>query len=153
MFGRVRDWVRGHPKTSIALAVVLALLLFLMLRPTPRTYAYVTAPAERGEVVSRITASGKLRALNTIKVGAEVSGQVTRVYVDFNSQVTAGQVLAEIDPTRLRARVQQARAQVALAEASLAQAQASVSRTQTDIGIQEREYARRASLAERGFVS
>jgi HlyD family secretion protein len=153
MVARMTGWVKGHPKTSIAIGVALALILFLILRPTPRTYAYVTAPAETGEVVSRVTASGKLRALNTIKVGAEVSGQITDVYVDFNSPVTKGQVLARIDTTRTRARVQQARAQVALAEASLAQAQASVSRTQTDIAIQEREYARRASLAERGFVS
>ena len=153
MFGRVRDWVRTHPRWSIVIAVGTALILFAILRPTPRAYEYVTAPAERGEVLSRVTASGKLRALNTIKVGAEVSGQITDVFVDFNTPVTKGQVLARIDPTRTQARVQQARAQVALAEAALAQAQASVGRTQTDIVIQEREYGRRATLAERGFVS
>ena len=153
MFGRVRDWIKRHPKWSIAIGIALALILFLVFRPTPKTYEYVTQAADRGEVVRRVTASGKLRALNTIKVGAEVSGQITKVYVDFNSPVTKGQVLAEIDPTRLNARAQQARAQVATAEASLAQAQASVSRTGTDILIQEREYGRRAQLAERGFVS
>ena len=108
---------------------------------------------DRGEVVRRVTASGKLRALNTIKVGAEVSGQITRVFVDFNSPVSKGQVLAEIDPTRLRARVAQSRAQVALAQASMAQAQASISRTRSDIATQERDYARRASLAKSGFTS
>ena len=153
MFGNVRGWIKAHPKWSIAIGVVTLLVLYLILKPTPKTYEYVTQTADRGEVVRRVTASGKLRALNTIKVGAEVSGQVTKVYVDFNSPVTKGQVLAEIDPTRLRARAQQARAQVATAEASLAQAQASVSRTGTDILIQEREYGRRAQLAERGFVS
>ena len=153
MFGRMRDWVRAHPRWSIVIAVGVALILFAILRPTPRTYEYVTAPVERGEVLSRVTASGKLRALNTIKVGAEVSGQITDVFVDFNTPVTKGQVLARIDPTRTQARVQQARAQVELAEAALAQAQASVGRTQTDIVIQEREYGRRATLAERGFVS
>ncbi len=142
-----------RPKWSIVIAIPVLLILFLAFRPTPKTYEYVTQVADRGEVIRRVTASGKLRALNTIKVGAEVSGQITKVYVDFNSQVTQGQVLAEIDPTRLRARAQQARAQVATAEAALAQAQASVSRTGTDILIQEREYARRAQLAERGFVS
>lgn len=153
MFGRVREWIRLHPKWSIAIGIAVLAVLFFTLRPTPKTYEYVTQAADRGEVVRRVTASGKLRALNTIKVGAEVSGQITNVYVDFNSPVTKGQVLAEIDPTRLRARAQQARAQVATAEAALAQAQASVSRTGTDILIQEREYARRAQLAERGFVS
>lgn len=153
MFGRVREWIRGHPKWSIAIGIVTVLILFLIFKPTPKTYEYVTQTADRGEVVRRVTASGKLRALNTIKVGAEVSGQITDVYVDFNSPVTKGQVLARIDPTRLNARAQQARAQVATAQASLAQAQASVSRTGTDILIQEREYGRRAQLAERGFVS
>ncbi len=153
MFGRVRDWVRKHPKWSVAIGLLVLLVAYLVFKPTPRTYAYVTQPADRGEVVRRVTASGKLRALNTIKVGAEVSGQITDVYVDFNSPVTKGQVLARIDPTRLSARAQQARAQVATAEAALAQAQASVARSGTDIGIQEREYARRAQLADRGFVS
>ena len=153
MFGRIRAWIKAHPKWSIAIGVVALLLLYLILKPTPKTYEYVTQAADRGEVIRRVTASGKLRALNTIKVGAEVSGQITDVYVDFNTPVTKGQVLARIDPTRLNARAQQARAQVATAQASLAQAQASVSRTGTDILIQEREYGRRAQLAERGFVS
>ena len=127
MFGRIRTWIKGHPKWSIAIAIVLVLILYLVFKPTPKTYEYVSQSVDRGEVVRRVTASGKLRALNTIKVGAEVSGQITDVYVDFNSPVTKGQVLARIDPTRLRARAQQARAQVATAEASLSQAQASVS--------------------------
>jgi HlyD family secretion protein len=153
MLGRVLGWMTAHPKTSIAIGLGLAAILYFALRPTPRTYEYVTTSVDRGEVVRRVTASGKLRALNTIKVGAEVSGQITRVFVDFNSPVTAGQVLAEIDPTRVNARVQQARAQVASAQASLALAEASGARAQSEIGIQEREFSRRAQLAERGFLS
>lgn len=149
----IRSWVRRHPKWSIAIGLLTALLLWSFLRPTPKDYEYTTQAVDKGEVVRRVTASGKLRALNTIKVGAEVSGQITRVFVDFNSQVTKGQVLAEIDPTRLRARVAQSRAQVALAQASMAQAQASISRTRSDIATQERDYARRASLAKSGFTS
>ena len=148
-----RSWVRRHPKWSIAIGLFAAIVLWLFLRPTPKGYEYVTQVVDKGEVVRRVTASGKLRALNTIKVGAEVSGQITSVFVDFNSPVTKGQVLAEIDPTRLRARVAQTRAQVALAQASMAQAQASISRTRSDIATQERDYARRASLAKNGFTS
>ena len=153
MLGRIRDWVKAHPKWSIAIGLLLVAILYFALRPTPRTYEYVTVATDKGEVVRRVTASGKLRALNTIKVGAEVSGQITRVYVDYNSPVTAGQVLAEIDPTRLNARVQQARAQVASAQASLALAEASGARAQSEISIQEREFSRRSQLAERGFLS
>lgn len=153
MLGRIWGWIKAHPKTSIAIGLLFGAILYFALRPTPRTYEYVSAPVDKGEVISRVTASGKLRALNTIKVGAEVSGQITRVFVDFNSPVTAGQVLAEIDPTRVQARVQQARAQVASAQASLALAEASGARAQSEIGIQEREFSRRAQLAERGFLS
>lgn len=153
MFTRIWNWIKAHPRWSAVIAIALALILWLVLAPSPKTYNYVSQPVDKGEVVRRVTASGKLRALNTIKVGAEVSGQITRVYVDFNSPVTKGQVLAEIDPTRLRARVAQARAQVALAQATLATAQASIGRTQSDIGTAERDYARRASLAKSGFVS
>ena len=149
----IRGWVRRHPKWSIAIALLAAFVLWSFLKPTPKDYEYVTQAVDKGEVVRRVTASGKLRALNTIKVGAEVSGQITRVFVDFNSPVTKGQVLAEIDPTRLRARVAQSRAQVGLAQASMAQAQASISRTRSDIATQERDYARRASLAKSGFTS
>ena len=153
MIGRIWDWIKAHPKWSIAIGLAVAAILYFALRPAPRTYEYVSATVDRGEVVRRVTASGKLRALNTIKVGAEVSGQITRVYVDFNSPVRAGQVLAEIDPTRLSARVQQARAQVASAQASLALAEASGARAQSEIGIQEREFSRRSQLAERSFLS
>ncbi len=107
----------------------------------------------RGEVVRKVSASGKLRALNTIKVGSEVSGQVTRVMVDYNSQVTKGQVLAVIDPTRVQAAVGQSQAQVSLAQATLAQAQSNVVRSQTDIELQERDFGRKKALADQGFLS
>jgi HlyD family secretion protein len=153
MFQRLVGWIRRHPIWSIILLLAAGLSAHQVFKPAPLTYEYVGETVDRGEVVSKVTASGKLRALNTIKVGAEVSGQVTRVYVDFNSPVRAGQVLAEIDPTRVRARVQQARAQVALAQAGLTQAEAGVVRAQTDIEIQEREYARRRQLTKEGFFS
>lgn len=145
------NWVRSHPRWSVALGLLAALILWLVLRPTRHDYTYVIHKVDRGEVVAKVTASGKIRALNTINVGAEVSGQITQVFVDFNSPVTKGQVLAVIDPTRPRARVEQARAQVALAEAALAQAEATRGRTQTDIEVQNRELARRQALTERGF--
>ena len=146
-------WVRRHKVLATVIALAAVFLAYQVLKPTTHDYSYLAEPVTKGEVVRKVTASGKLRSLNTIKVGAEVSGQITRVYVDFNSPVRAGQVLAEIDPTRLRAKVQQVRAQVATAEAALAQANAGAARASTDIGIQQREYARRSQLANRGYVS
>ncbi len=153
MGSRFVAWVRRHPIWSAIIAIAIALIAYAALRPTPPTYEYVSETVDVGEVTRKVTASGKLRALNTIEVGAEVSGQITRVYVDFNSPVRAGQVLAEIDPTRLRARVQQVQAQVALAQAALAQAEAAVVRSQTDLAVQGREFGRRSDLEKTGFVS
>jgi HlyD family secretion protein len=149
----VGAWVKRHPIWSGLIILLVLLVGYQAFKPKTYDYVYVSEPVTRGEVVRKVTASGKLRALNTIKVGAEVSGQVSRVTVDFNSPVKAGQVLAEIDPTRLRARVEQARAQVVTAEAALAQANAAAGRAATDVGIRSREYERSKQLAGRGFAS
>ncbi|HEX8626325.1 MAG TPA: efflux RND transporter periplasmic adaptor subunit [Allosphingosinicella sp.] len=146
-------WVRRHPLWSGIIGLASVFLLYKLLAPSAPDYEYVTAAADRGEVVRIVSASGKLRALNTFKVGSEVSGQVTAVYVDFNTPVRAGQVLAVIDGTRPRARVAQTGAQVGVAQAGLAQAEAAIARARTDVEIQEREYARRKQLVDRGFIS
>lgn len=153
MFQTIRAWVKRHRVWAAIIALVLLFIVYRIVRPTPRDYDYISEAVTRGEVVRKVSASGKVRALNTIKVGTEVSGQVTKVYVDFNSPVTAGQVLAEIDPTRVRARVQQSEAQVALARAGLQQTVANVARARSELEIQERDFTRQKALAERGFVS
>lgn len=150
---RILAWIKRHPIITAVIALIVVAILWLVLSSGERDYEYVAEDASQGEVARVVSASGTLRALNTINVGAEVSGQITQVYVDFNSPVAAGQLLAEIDATRPRARVTQARAQVDLARASLAQAQASIARSTTDVEVQTREYARRKDLADKGFVS
>ena len=99
------SWTKRHPIWSVLIALLLLFVVYRIVRPTPPDYAYISEAVTRGDVIRKVSASGKVRALNTIKVGAEVSGQITKVYVDFNSRVRAGQILAEIDPTRVRARV------------------------------------------------
>ena len=153
MLGKIVGWIKAHPVWSAIIALATLGILYLTLWPAKPEYVYISQAVDKGEVTRTVTASGKLRALNTIKVGAEVSGQVTNVYVDFNTPVTAGQVLAEIDPTRARARMLQVQAQVATAQATLQQAQANAVRATTDLEVQEREYARRKSLAGSGYIS
>lgn len=152
-FARRWAWVRAHPFLSALLALLLALFGWIMLSPDTPDYEYIAVAASRGEVVRKVTASGKLRALNTIKVGAEVSGQITDVYVDFNSPVRAGQLLAEIDPTRFRARVEQAQAQLNLVRANLLQAEAATARARVDLTTQQRDFDRKKALAARDFLS
>lgn len=153
MVQRIRTWVKRHPVWSVLALLLLLFIVYIFVRPTPRDYEYVAESVSRGEVLRKVSASGKVRALNTIKVGAEVSGQITNVYVDFNTPVKAGQVLARIDPTRVNAQVQQSEAQVALAQASLQQSTANAARAKSELEIQERDYGRQKALADRGFVS
>ncbi len=153
MLTKLSSWVKRHKIWTALIVLVLLFVVYRIIRPTPHDYEYIGETVSRGEVLRVVSASGKVRALNTIKVGTEVSGQVTKVYVDFNSPVKAGQVLAEIDPTRVRARVQQTEAQVALAGAGLQQTRANVERARAELEIQERDFARQSALAERGFVS
>jgi HlyD family secretion protein len=153
MLARVGAWVKRHKIWSALIALAVIGIVYWIARPTPHDYEYVGEPASRGEVLRKVSASGKVRALNTIKVGTEVSGLITKVYVDFNSPVREGQVLAEIDPTRVRARVEQTAAQVALARAGLQQTEANLARARAELEIQERDFSRQRALAERGFVS
>lgn len=121
---RAASWLRRHPIWSVLAVAVLSAVTYGLAAPSKQKYEYVTVPADRGEVVRVVAASGKLRPLSTVRVGSEISGQVSKVHVDFNSSVEAGQLLAEIDSTRVRARVDQAQAEVQLARAALMQAQA-----------------------------
>ncbi|MEO0589694.1 MAG: efflux RND transporter periplasmic adaptor subunit [Pseudomonadota bacterium] len=146
-------WIKKRPIVSGLAGLLGALIVYFLVIPGGRDYEYVEQEVTRGEVTRLVSASGSLRALNTINVGSEISGQVIAVYVDFNSPVTKGQLLAEIDATRPRAQVLQARAQVNLARATLAQAEAAITRALVDVEVQEREYDRRVDLQKKGFVS
>jgi HlyD family secretion protein len=71
---------------------------------------YRTDKVESGDVTATVTATGTVSALETVQVGSQVSGIISKIYVDFNSKVTKGQVIAELDPTSFQAQVDQRRA-------------------------------------------
>jgi HlyD family secretion protein len=89
--------------------------------PPPR---FETATVVAGDLRVAVTATGTLSARDSVSIGAEISGRVLRVLVDYNEKVVPGQVLAEIDPEQYRARREDAQAQLALAKAALLTAQA-----------------------------
>jgi HlyD family secretion protein len=105
-----------------------------------------TAPADRGRVTAKVTATGTLSALVTVQVGSQVSGRVQQILVDFNSPVKKGQLIAKIDPQLFEAALEQARANHAAAQGNLTKAQVMAEEAQ-------RQYKRTASLAEGKLVS
>jgi len=100
---------------------------------------YRTQALDRGTIAQRISANGTLNPVTVVNVGTQISGTVARLHTDFNSQVKAGQVLAELDPSLLKA-------QIAQSEATLRSAQATVTLARTTL-------ERNQSLRERGFIS
>lgn len=81
--------------------------------------AFRTAQIERGNVDATVNASGSLKARITVEVGAQVTGQIRDLLVDYNSRVKRGDVLARIDPQPFEARVVEARADLKVAEATV----------------------------------
>jgi HlyD family secretion protein len=79
---------------------------------------YATAPVTRGPIAQHVTAVGTLSAVVSVEVGSQVSGQIAKLHVDFNSPVTKGQLIAEIDPTVYEATLRQAEGELASAEAT-----------------------------------
>ncbi|MBI4659310.1 MAG: efflux RND transporter periplasmic adaptor subunit [Verrucomicrobia bacterium] len=87
---------------------------------------FETAEAKRGNLTVIVTATGALQPVNTVDVGAEISGRIEKVPADFNLRVKKGDPLAEIDPRNLRAQVERSAASLEAAEASLKQAGATL---------------------------
>jgi len=120
-------------KTYIIIAVILAVLVaaFFVLKPKKVDASKInieTAKAGKGSVSKTVTATGTLEAITTVEVGTQVSGIVERIYVDFNSYVKKGQLLARIDTTNLAAALEQSQASLDNAKAVLDYRQANFDR-------------------------
>src|SRR5690242_19512062 len=94
----------------IAGAVVVAIIAWMMLKGDGNTTPYRTADIDRGAITRSVSATGTLQPVVSANVGSTVSGPVKTVEVDFNSQVTVGQVLARLDPAPFQQRVVQRQA-------------------------------------------
>ncbi len=107
--------------------IIIAVVIFLMIligiiiffKKSDKSPQYLTQPVDRGEILATVSATGTVNAITTVLVGTQVSGTVKQLFVDYNSQVKKGQLLAQIDPSTFEAQVAQARANVMLAQANL----------------------------------
>ena len=90
---------------------------------------YKTAPVTRGDLIQLVTATGQLNPMTNVTVGSQVSGNIKTLYVDYNSLVTNGQVIAQLDPANYKAQLAQAAGDLANAKAGLELAQAEAERS------------------------
>src|SRR5438445_6853756 len=94
---------------------------------------YRLARVERGPLTAAVSATGNLNAVITVQVGSQVSGQIKALFVDFNSIVKKGQVVARIDPDIFEAKVNQAKADLDSAKAAALNQQAQIERSRADV--------------------
>lgn len=131
---------------GVAALLVLGVGGFMIFKPKADKDPYRTEQVARGNITKSVSASGSLEALVTVQVGSQISGQITKVLVDFNDQVRKGQVMAILDPQTYVSRATQGRAEVAASQASVAQleAQAEVARA---------NYNRTKTLYDKGIAA
>ena len=131
-------------RTKIILAV-LALLIIAGIITTVANKGknevinFQTTQVEPGDISTTITATGTIEPVKTVDVGTQVSGIVKRLYVDYNSVVRRGQVIAELDRTNLLS--------------DLTSAQAHLRTAQIELDYQKKNYARFAELKQKDLVS
>lgn len=126
---------------AIAVLVLLAAIGVLVGRNVfakdATVYRFTTVG--RGNITSKVSATGTLNAVMTVSVGTQVSGQVSKLYVDFNDHVKKGELLAQIDPT--------------LAQQAVADAQANLQKADAQAQQAERDNARNQQLFKDGLVA
>jgi HlyD family secretion protein len=114
-----------------AIVVVLVVILFVVRRCTSSGSAnYQTANVTRGAITQLVTATGTLNPVVNVQVGSQVSGNIQKLFADFNSEVKAGQTVAQIDPALFQAAVTQAEGDLATAQAALELAKVNADRIQ-----------------------
>ena len=114
-----RNVTAGKLALGVALAVAAALGIGATRTGAADTTAYLTAPVERGDLITTVAATGALNAGVTVRVGSQLSGQIRELLADFNHEVTKGQPIAELDPQTFAARVREAEAALEVAAADV----------------------------------
>src|SRR5215470_1811273 len=123
----------------IVLLLVLALGLKMCMGGKGPADPYRTGKVDRGSITRVVSATGTLQPIVSANVGSLVSAPVKELLVDFNSRVTAGQVLARLDPTTFQQRI--------------AQAQAGLAQAQAQAAVADADYQRYERLNTAGFAS
>ncbi|MGP5230104.1 efflux RND transporter periplasmic adaptor subunit [Psychrobacter celer] len=147
--------------------VVFGALAYRFFMPKETAPNYLTAKVKVGDIENNVMASGKVKALNTVEVGAQVSGEVKKLYVDIGDQVQQGDLIAQIDQVTQRnaldnqqatleqsaAALQSAQADVLSKRANLKSAYADLASRQSELKQAQSDFARLKSLVEIDAIS
>jgi len=131
---------------GVSAALVVAAGVFFILQKGNNSPKYRTDKVSRGDIRQTVTATGTLSAVVSVLVGTQVSGTIQKLYVDYNSIVKKGQILAQIDPSLFEAQVAQARA-------NLEAARANAEKARTAVADSKRTYERNKTLLARNLIA
>jgi HlyD family secretion protein len=132
---RLKEVIKKR-KTPIAMIVLVAaagLAAAVFWGRSADASDYITARVERGNVEVNVSATGTVQAVTTVQVGSQVSGTVSWLGADFNSQVKRGQIVARLDPAVFQAQVDNSRANVVNAEAAVAAAETEINNQKANL--------------------
>lgn len=132
--------------------VAVALIVVLGWNRTAQAQHF-TAKVERGDIHDVVEATGTINAVITVQVGSQVSGTISKLFVDFNSRVRKGDLVALIDPALFKGAVQQAIADLENAKANLVAARTSVDKARAARVQTKADYDRTVELAKEGVMS
>ncbi len=116
---------------------------YAFFREKPVVYDLQTEQAVMGDITATVTASGRMNAISVVEIGTQVSGTVREIYVDYNSPVSADQLIAMIDPTILKLQLSELQANLAVARAGVESAGAALSDGERKLKRNRELYARK----------
>jgi HlyD family secretion protein len=129
-----------------------AFLVVLGLNHTPQIQNF-TATVERGDIHDVVEATGTINAVITVQVGSQVSGTISKLFVDFNSRVHKGDLVALIDPALFKGALEQATADLENARANSIAARANLEKAQAALVQTKADYDRTIGLTKDGVLS
>lgn len=133
------NWKKTTPVLIIAAIAAGGVYYLLHKQNAPFNISYETAKVEKATIGNSVTATGTIEAVTSVEVGTQVSGLIDKIYVDYNSSVKKGQVIAELDKTNLLSQLSSANSQLQSA--------------QSDLRYQKANFSRMKNLYEKGLVS
>jgi len=131
---------------AIILGIILIIGTLAIVNRKNKSVKYETMPIKQCTITEVVEASGTINPVNLVSVGSTVSGLIKEIYVDFNSEVKKGQILAQIDPANFQASVDQATAQINNAESNLAKLNAVTE-------MSRKTYTRYKNLYAKNFIA
>lgn len=139
-------WCLDHKAVSVGVVAGFLIVAGILTFRDGNTTQYLTANVEQGDIQDVVEATGPINAVRTVQVGSQVSGTIAKLYVDFNSRVHRGDLIASIDPALFQGALEQA-------VANLHSAQAQLEKDQANLVSVKLNYERDTALARQNAIA